>query len=455
MRLPQPEIVHLRPENTGGIEMSFQRKMIGIPHPHVPESHEKPLRAEIETLIWNNPDSEAKPGEKVQYVVMGGMNANAVEVHPILAMLTNHADTVVGVAHPDAPPSRIVPHDSPFNDERSFANSGYTVLRTIEKLYEEGALDRKSPLAVVGFSTGAAVLTEAIGQDIREAQNSKAPRLVNQAVLLSPGGMLEIGEKEIMKGIGKTGSLYWQEYFDTYMPEAYRLDGTLDEKFIVKTLLTDALSEFRIQDWLMDMWNLAKSFKNVLELAQNWQRNREWLAAIPGHMLIGGIEVLAKTIPGERMKQLLAHWHRMWIDQPGWPHWSPETPAFKRSRQNVAHDVTQRAREATVETPMILWFGQNDKAIAPTKFLTQEDWKAIGAASGPNDAIELQNDLIVRRIRESFPNNRDNLHILFAQGDRSHHLSPRSNASALELYLLRYLYPEKMPERRVYTGSSE
>lgn len=448
-----PEVVTLRPADTGGIEMSFLRKVIGIPHPHVPDSHEKPLRAEIETLIWNNPDSEAKQGEKVQYVVMGGMNANAVEVHPILAMLTNHADTIVGVAHPDAPPSRIVPHDSPFNDELSFANSGFTILRTIEKLYEEGSLDRESPLTVVGFSTGGAALTEAIAQDIAQAQKSKAPRFINQAVLLSPGGMLEIGEKEIAQG-ASVGTIpaYWQEFVDT---QWNALKTLLKNPKKLAAALADGMSPGNPLEEIAHAVSIWRRMGKNLKDMKNWPKDAEWKAIGGKHKFFETVENILRVPRVQFLEELLAHFHRSWIDQPGWPHLSPETNAFKRSRQNVAHDVTQRAREATTDTPMILWFGQNDKAIQPKKFLTKEDWKTIGAASSPDDAIELQNDLIMRRIRESFPNNGDNLHILFAQGKRSHHLSPRSDASILELYLMRYLYPEKMPERQVYTGSSK
>lgn len=433
--------------------MSYVRKMIGVAHPYVPESHEKPLRAEIETLIWNNPESKAKPGEKVQYVVMGGMNINAVEVHPVLAMLTNHADTVVGVAHPDAPQSRIIPHESPFNDKKSFANSGYTVLRTIEKLYEEGAFDRQSPLTVIGFSTGGAVLTEAIAQDITEASVDNRARFIHQGALLSPGGMLEIGEKEILKGIGQSTKSYWQEFIDT---QVNALKSLLKNPKKLADALTDSMSPGSLFEEIAHAVHIWKRMgKNIGDM-RDWPKDTEWKKVSGAHKVFEVIENLLRVPRVQFVDELLAHFHRSWIDQPGWPHFSPETPAFKRSRENVAHDVTQSARKTIAETPMVLWFGQHDKAIQPTKFLTKEDQQAIIHASSVNKASELQNDRIVQRIREAFPKNGDNLHILFAQGERSHHLNPRSDASILELYLLRYLYPGKMPEvKTIFVGSSQ
>lgn len=429
MKQPQLEMVILRPEDTGGFEMPFERKVIGIPNPHVPESHENPLRAEIETLIWKNPENKDKPGEKVQYIVMGGMNANFTESYLVGAMLTNHADTIVGIAHPDAPQSKIIPHDSPFNDERSFANSGYTVLRTIENLYEEGVLDRNSPLTVVGFSTGGAVLTETTAQDIAETSAKKHGRFIHKAVLLSPGGMLDIGEKEIAQGAVATGPQYWQEFVDT---QRNRLMSLLKNPKKLAEALSNSAAPGNIFEDVAHAVSIWGRFIKNLKNMRDWPKDPEWKAINRNHKVFEIVDNLLRVPHVQFIDELLAHFHRMWIDQPGWPHFSPETPAFNRNKENVGYDVTREARKTIYNTPMVVFFGENDKAISPKKFLQSND--------EPNE------ENIMKRIKESFPNNPNNVHVILGKESRSHHLATRASINILELYILRYLYPQKMAE---------
>lgn len=439
MKPPVPEIVALRPENTGGMEMAFERKVIGIPHPHVPQSKEKPIRAEVETLRWHNPESKAKPGEKVQVLLMGGMNINMTEVHPVAAMFTNFADTIVGVAHPDAPQSKIIPHDSPFNDEKSFANSGFTILRTIEQLYEEGSLDRKSPLTVVGFSTGGAVLTEAIAQDISESATQSRERFIHKGVLLSPGGMLDIGEKEIIQSVAKTGASYWQEFVDT---QRNRLMSLLKNPKKLGEALADSSQPGNIFEDIAHAINIWGRFIKNFKSMHDWPKDPEWKAISRNHKVFEIVDNLLRVPRIQFIDELLSHFHRMWIDQPGWPHLSPKTAAFKRSRKNVGYDVTQEARKAIYDTPLVVFFGQHDKTIPPQKFLQRGDPQT--------------DEMMLKRIKESFPYNTDDVHVVLGKESRSHHLAARASANILELYILRYLYPQKKPEvKTIFVGSSK
>lgn len=425
-----------RPINEGLI---FERQEVSIHNPFVPESVEKPKQADVEALIWNK-DKEGVEGtevtKKMQYVVMGGFAINAVEVHTILSALMNHADTVVGVAHMSSPQTKLDPPETPFNDELSFANSGYAVLRVIENLIQKGKLDNSQPITVVGYSSGCTPLIEAISQDIQESEKTGRQRYIQSGVFYAPAGILEMGGYEKMAaGTAASMGPYWKEYLDHLRNDIVwhlkdRLRGVLDNKIKGQTAKRQDISP------------VEKSRKEVspdLDKNPRWQLPT-WQAVRGQHDLFEKIEIMARNLP---FVELLAHFHRSWIDQGryGWPHLTPQTNAVKRDTQNIGHNVTEKARASIKDTPILFELMRNDGAVPPDKFLSDEDWQVINEKP-KTEQEEIKLDLIIKRAKEKFPLNGDNVKVLISVGERAHHLAPRSSPEIYESHILRYLQPE-------------
>ncbi len=331
-----------------------------------------------------------------QVVFVSGFASSELELPTFFHSLGKIWGIVVGLAHPDAPSSKIKPPDKPLN-ENSFANSGFVELRAIERLIQDGVLEKNA--TVVAYSTGCPVMIEAVAQDIQEHSNPE-DRLIKNLVLLAPGGMLDRGSfAAITEGAGASMRLYWEEYkrdFWHFIRNPYH--GKDEHPY--------------------QPISLKQLAKNVLESIQN----PDWKTIRPGQIAFEVIEFVASHLP---IHDFLAWFHRTWSNPREFnlPNILPPSPSIKKNQELIYKDSCYVAREKIKDTDIIVSLFTDDKAIPPEGFLTDKDNSELAQIENPDERLELTSDRIIQRVKEKFPHDQNRVRVII--GDGAHHITPK------------------------------
>lgn len=121
--------IHLKALDIGAsADTIAQEYRVLVNSPYSKHSVVRPEAVDLQVLTWENPlprrPSDVDPNAYIQVVVIGGFAINTVELGSEITELLKYSNKIVGIAHPDAPQSKITPRTSPFNDFYTFQNSG-------------------------------------------------------------------------------------------------------------------------------------------------------------------------------------------------------------------------------------------------------------------------------------------------------------------------------------------
>jgi len=365
-----------------------------------------------------------------QAVFISGFGTRSQDWPVAFEGLGSYYDTVVGIDHPDAPTSTIIPHDKPLNNE-NFHNSGFVVLRAIEAKIKDGTL--KDGVTAVGLSTGAPVLLEATAQDERESAETGRPRYITSLLLTAPAGMLDRPSfNEIAVGAGSAMGPYLKKNYvrDSYFQKFGKYKNTTSENIKPKTKTT---------------------FSELCQRIKSAWNKPEWKDIRSMHIGFELFEYAAQRLPTD---EFMAFFHRVWPNQN--PHFLPMTPSIKRNQELVYRNVTEQACTAIRDTDVRIELYEHDKAVPPNEFLTDKDRNEIAQVrlngadmtalkqlndrrmnANPsnkpynekwmleNKQQELLLDRIIQRVKQLFPNNINNTHVSINIG--GNHLTPKAD----------------------------
>ena len=362
-------------------------------------------------------------------VFMSGFGTRGEDWPVAFEGLGKYYKTLVGLDHPEAPSSRIEPHEKPLNGE-SFANSGFVILRAIEAKINDGTL--RVGVTAVGMSTGCPVLLEAVALDIAEAEKTGRDRYIKSLILTAPAGMMDQQSfGKLVSAIGNsTVSYYKNEYWRDLL---YRMKHPFQKKSTEKT---------------------PKQKMSFTQLRQRWHdaENPDWKEIKWMNRGFDIMEYFTQRLP---IDNLMEFFHRTWPNQD--PHFLPNTPSVLKNQSLIYQDVTREASKAIHDTDIRVELFDGDKAVPAEGFLTEIDLAEIdGTTLTQEDTRELQEinkrrltagqktfksmepydepwmldnkkqgimlDRIVQRVKERFPNN-ENTKVAIGVG--TDHITPK------------------------------
>jgi hypothetical protein len=330
-------------------------------------------RTESPSAIKDNEVTPIPYQQENQAVFLSGFGSRGQDLPIGFEALGQFYDTVVALDHPDAPTSKILPHDRPLN-ENDFSNSGYVILRGIEAKIKDGTL--KAGVSAAGLSTGAPVLLEAVAQDIRESAETGRPRYIKSLLLMAPAGMQEHASFEaITAGVASSTKPYLEKNYlrDLYFRTFGKLNKNISENNDRKT---------------------KTSFNELCQRIKTAWNNPEWKDIRSAHIGFELFEFAAQRLP---VDDFMATFHRFWPNQD--PHFLPTTPSVKRNQELIFRNITQKARETIHDTDIHIELYDGDKAVSPDGFLTANDKRQIDKLTlDDNDLNELK-QLNERRIK--------------------------------------------------------
>jgi hypothetical protein len=439
LELPNSEPAILAKENFGlaeNIPLIQQHLTIEAPeHQKVNLQIAIFIRDQTPTQQDSNQNISPIPNQQENDAIfMSGFGTRSQDWPVAFAGLSRYWKNIVGIDHPDAPTSKIEPHDKPLNHD-SFANSGFVILRAIEtKILDQTV---KPGVTAIGLSTGCPVLLEAVAQDIRETEAGLHERYIKSLILSAPAGMMERDNfTQIAMGASSGMMPYFKnEYARNLLFRIFhpRSSGTHREPL------------------------QRMSFK---ELRQKWQEadnNPNWKSVLTPHKSFDLMEYITQYLP---VDDLMAYFHRIWPNQD--PHFLPSTPSIKQNESLIWHNVTDESRNIIKATDIRIELFDGDQAVPPEGFLDVTDRQEINSTALTKDDLQeldeinsrrlepknrsddhknkkvepyledwmLENkrqektlELIIKRVKNLFPNNADSTHVAINIGTT--HITPK------------------------------
>lgn len=362
-----------------------------------------------------------KPGDAVW---MSGFATFGEETAIAFESLGRYYSTVFAPDHPDAPTTTVTPHNEPLNKE-TFSNSGFVVLRAIEKKILDGTLE--GPITAIGMSTGCPELIEAVALDILEAEEGKHKRYINSLILLAPAGMMEKNSfGDMAKGLGKdTAEYFFKEYLGDLI---YRIKHPLQDN--PRTINKENL---------LSREKIEKELKEARD-------NPEWEKIFQGHKWFKILHFAAEQL---NLHDFLAFFHRTYAYHE--PHILPRTQSVIKNEELIAKNVTEEARKIIKDTDIRIELYEGDSAVPPEGFLKDIDKKEVENAYFEHEDFvkirefnenrgkrkpmsfkwllenkkqEMKIERIMKRVKELFPNNA-NTQVAISFG--ANHITPKTN----------------------------
>lgn len=475
--------IHLKALDIGAsADTTAKEYRVRIDRPYAERSVVRPESVDLQVLTWENQKPERPTGidknARIQIVVIGGFAINAVELGSEITELHKYADTIVGIAHPDAPQSKITPKTSPFNDLKTFQSSGIAVYETVKTLIRNGVLDGTHPITLVGFSTGAAVATEAVAADIDRHDKLGEKRLItNLVALVAPAGLHTYGSIEEMRELAiASGPKYMGAFLEdlarrkdikrvsiipnstlqdfdpskdpqSYLNKVKRMKTPQKVLFLLQSILETTKNPITHPvTWLRHVSGAGKRlFDNIRAMKKEYITDPIWMKIVAPHILFELGEFIARSVPSEELTNLLWHFHVMWKDQgpQGEPHLTPQTPAVKRSEYNLANLAGLSAAARIHDTDVFIMLGMGDPVVDPKRLLTPDEVAHIEQLHEHAKEAYLT-DRIIARIQNVFPNTAGRVQTSIMTGPDSHHLGFRRHAVQTARTILERCYPRSL-----------
>ena len=461
-----------------------QEYHVRIDKPYSEQSVVRPESVNLQVLAWENEKPERPPTldqhAHIQLVVIGGFAINAVELGSEITELLKYSNKIVGIAHPDAPQSKISPRASPFNDLSTFQNSGIAVYETVKKLIQEGILDKHQPITLVGFSTGAAVATEAVARDINHHDSSGHKRIItNLVALVAPAGMHayesvnelrdlaiasgpkymgtfleDLARRKDMKQILQSPKLRLENFDPSANPESNlnnvkRMKPGQKVFFLLQNILETTKNPITNPViWIKQTIDAGRRlFHNIRAMKKEFITDPVWMKIAVPHVLFELGEFVARSVPSEELTNLLWHFHVMWKDQgpQGEPHLTPETPAVKRSEYNLAHLAGLAASAKIHDTEVFVMLGASDPVVDLKRLLKSDEIARLQKLEGSPEYDQYLKDRITSHVQDAFPNAGGKVQTNLMTGPDSHHLGFRRHAALTAQTILERCYPAPTP----------
>lgn len=328
--------------------------------------------------------AELAQGEKRQMIMLSGLDTLGQDWLRMASQLMTDMPDVEQLTLLDHPSTSGVRHerrDVALNTN-SFENSAKVISTAMERLVEQGEM--KTGQTAVGISTGCAVLEELAAFN---------PKMIDTMVLCAPAGMLDRTEEKIMKGGAQGGSQYLKEFF---------LD--LKNRF---------LSRFSKDKRTLPKGEPIGVVRSIPKVGKE-QIPDELKKPIRFSNFM--FEVVFKAL--RKFPNFYQHFTGMWGDSD--PHVPILTADYKKDLSLVAKNTTKDACEKISGKRVVLALGMEDQAVPPQEFLTAEDSSAVAQISDPNEKSEKTIDLIIRNLKQRFPNNADTTVMLGIAGPVNH-----------------------------------
>lgn len=480
--IQKSRLIHFKALDIGAsVDTSAQEYHVRIDKPYSQQSVVRPESVNLQVLAWENPKPERPPTldqhAHIQLVVIGGFAINAVELGSEITELLKYSNKIVGIAHPDAPQSNISPKTSPFNDLSTFQNSGIAIHATIKKLIHKGILDEHHPISIVGFSTGAAVATEAVARDITQHETSGDKRLItNLVALVAPAGLHKYDSVKELRNLAiASGPKYMSafvedvarrkdykqalldpkatlEHFDpsanpdSYLNKVKRMKPPQKVLFLLRNILETTKNPITNPIvWIKQTIDAGKRlFRNIRAMKKEFLTDSVWMKIAVPHILFELGEFAARSVPSEELTNLLWHFHVMWKDQgpQGEPHFTPETPAVKRSEYNLANLAGLAASAKIHDTDVLVMLGVSDPVVDLKRLLRPDEIAQLQQLEGSSDYDVFLKERIASQVQHAFPNAGGNVKTNLMTGPDSHHLGFRRHAAHTARTILEACYPQ-------------
>ena len=472
--------IHFKAIDIGASEdTTAQEYRVRIHKPYAVDSLVRPESVDLQVLVWENPKPEKLPeinhNNPIQIVIIGGFAINPVEVGSEITQLLKYSNKIVGIAHPDAPQSKISPNKSPFNEINTFQNSGIAVYETIRTLIQNGVLDGNHPVTLVGFSTGAAVATETAAIDFdRHKERGENRCIANLVALVAPAGLHNYSSAKELRDLAiASGPKHMASFLEDLAKRKYlkralnKQDARLTDldpsgnpdSFLnhVRRMNTREKILFLLQNilettknpiinpviWLKQTLDAGKRlFGNIQAMKTEFFTDPVWMKIAIPHILFELGEFIARSVPSEELKNLLWHFHVMWKDQgpQGEPHFTPQSSAVARSSYNLAHLSGLTSAAKIQDTNILVMLGVNDPVVDPKRLLSHEERANMDQLQNQDKETYIT-DRVIARVQNIFPNAVGRVRTEIITGPDSHHLWFRRHAKDTALAILRYSYP--------------
>lgn len=483
--IQKTSLIHFKALDIGAsADTSAQECRVRIDKPYSEQSAVRPESVNLQVLAWENEKPKRPPTldqhAHIQLIVIGGFAINAVELGSEITELLKYSNKIVGIAHPDAPQSKISPKVSPFNDLSTFQNSGIAVFETVKKLIQEGILDKHHPITLVGFSTGAAVATEAVARDINHHDRSGDKRIItNLVALVAPAGMHayesvnelrdlaiasgpkymgtfleDLARRKDMKQILQSPKLRLENFDPSANPESNlnkvkRMKPGQKVFFLLQNILETTKNPITNPIiWIKQTIDAGRRlFRNIRAMKKEFFTDPVWMKIAIPHVLFELGEFVARSVPSEELTNLLWHFHVMWKDQgpQGEPHLTPETPAVKRSEYNLAHLAGLVASAKIHDTEVFVMLGASDPVVDLKRLLKSDEITRFQKLEGSPEYDQYLKDRITSHVQDAFPNAGGKVQTNLMTGPDSHHLGFRRHAAQTARTILERCYPAPTP----------
>lgn len=449
----------LEPKNAGISEtVPLDRYQLQV---NAPEGQ----KVDLDVAVWERAKDPAyiagefpAPHQRSEEVVLiSGLASGALELPLYFHGFGDHFPKLVSIGHADAPSSEITPHNRPLN-ELTLQNSGIVLLNAIESLVARGTLT-PGKVALSAYSTGGAVALEAAAEDVRRTDaDPNRKRAIDKLILLSPAGMME--NPDVAKGAAGAMLPYLGQHLGDHLRSLlFQATYVLPDKFRplvgLKTRLQNVSSSPPEQQDRRISWQQLLEFKRLAETNEAWKSIRLQ------NIIFDFVEMAASHLP---VGDFIDRFHRVWSFQQ--PHLVPANPTTERNTELVSHDITKSACAAIKDTDTYIMLFEGDRAIPPEGFLNDQDRSDLariqegqishvlgelkeetewlqkthrernpGSQTLSEDEIAreisphafdlIRQDRIIKRVKEHFPANDENVRVLISHG---HHIVPKVEA---------------------------
>jgi len=126
-------------------------------------------------------------------------------------------------------------------------------------------------------------------------------------------------------------------------------------------------------------------------------KNQKTRSAAAKHLLIELIEYILARIPQFAEIRTILH-ATLWPDQE--LHATPYIPGWIQNKKLLATDCTKLARDAIINTDIVIVLFVGDTAVPTENFLTVKDWGYLSTIKDSDDKIEVTHDLIIQSVKK-------------------------------------------------------